>query len=57
MASHKSVRRDAERGGRDDRAPRTAASQRFNRKYIMYKDADGGGAGRNMRGRMCSPVE
>jgi hypothetical protein len=55
MPRPKSVRRDAERGGRDARAPQTPAFRRFNVKCMISKDAAGEGAGHHTRGRVCSP--
>ena len=55
MPHLKSVRRDAERGGRDDRAPKTPAFRAFNSKGIIDEDVAGEGAGHDMRGRIRSP--
>jgi len=54
MARLKSVRRDAERSGRDDRAPRTNPERRSHRKYIGHKDVAGVGADHHTRGRVRS---
>ena len=55
MPQMKSVRRDAERGGRDARAPQTATVARFKIKSSISKDVAGEGAGQHPRGRVCSP--
>jgi hypothetical protein len=55
MPQLKSVRRDAERGGRDARAPQTTAFRRFHIKYVMWKEVAGEGADHHTRGRACSP--
>jgi hypothetical protein len=51
MPQMKSVRRDAERGGRDARAPQTARFRRFRIKCRICKEAAGEGAGRHTRGK------
>ena len=47
----KSVRRDAERGGRDARAPQRPAFRRFKMRSIIYKDVVGEGADHHTRGK------
>ena len=47
----KSVRRDAERGGRDARAPQRHAERRCNTKWLRHKDVAGEGADHLTRGK------
>ena len=54
MTGAESVRRDAERGGRDARAPRTGALWRISSTGVICEDVAGEGAGHHTRGRVCS---